>query len=255
MLHSFRRRRGAEFRLQTRALLAAMTTPPNRTRTFLIDDTIGALIAAGVWGKLDALWVMAAHDSQAGLLNWKNPSTFTLINFNSTTFTQNVGFTGNATDMYLGTGSAWTSFSQFSQDSGTLFTWVTGGTDAAVNRFSMGHGSNTLGVRLTPRSAGGQYAAVVNSASETAGGTSSTIVGLTHANRSASNAVQIYRNGASVATGAEVSKAVLGSAVTILRGGTVYADFEVAVSGAGSSLTAGEASSLYTALNAYMGAL
>ena len=39
----------------------------------LIDKAIGQLKMAGVWGKLDALYLLAAHTSQAALVNWKAP--------------------------------------------------------------------------------------------------------------------------------------------------------------------------------------
>ena len=57
---------------------------------------IVALVAGGVWTLTDALWVMAAHDEQAGTINWKLPGTFTAITVNSPTFVSIVGFRATA---------------------------------------------------------------------------------------------------------------------------------------------------------------
>jgi hypothetical protein len=38
-------------------------------RNAVIDTFIKALVSGGVWDKLDVLYVFAAHDSQAALLN------------------------------------------------------------------------------------------------------------------------------------------------------------------------------------------
>jgi len=86
------------------ALFAAMTTQPNAARKTLISDTIVALKAAGVWSLLDAVWFMAAHDSQASRLNWKAPTSFTLAEQGTIAFTTDRGWQGNGTTGYLNTG-------------------------------------------------------------------------------------------------------------------------------------------------------
>ena len=64
-----------------------MSVQPTNARKALIDALITSLKSAGVWAKLDVLWIPAAHDSQAGRLNWKSPGTFTLAEVSSPTFT------------------------------------------------------------------------------------------------------------------------------------------------------------------------
>src|SRR5690606_37030335 len=46
---------------ETRLLTEYMLSEPRRQRSFLVDDTIQALKDAGIWEKLGALWVFAAH--------------------------------------------------------------------------------------------------------------------------------------------------------------------------------------------------
>lgn len=79
----------------TNALVSAMTTTPSGERVGLINQTIMGLVSAGLWDKLDVLYMLAAHDEQAGRLNWKNPGTFTLTANNSPTFTVDRGFQGD----------------------------------------------------------------------------------------------------------------------------------------------------------------
>lgn len=85
------------------ALFARMTVQPDATRKKLINDAVVASKAAGLWNKLDALWLMAAHDAQAAGLNLIS-SNYTLSPVNSPTFTVDRGYQGNGTTSYLNTG-------------------------------------------------------------------------------------------------------------------------------------------------------
>jgi hypothetical protein len=72
-----------------------MTVEPDTTRKGLINDLILSLKTASVWNKLDTLYVFAAHDSQAGLLNWKSTSfTATLVGPNLPAHNTDIGFSG-----------------------------------------------------------------------------------------------------------------------------------------------------------------
>jgi hypothetical protein len=257
-----RRRRGcapsntlAALQSETVALLRQMQSRPNKDRLVLIDGTIDDLKDAGIWAKYGALWVMAAHDSQAACLNWISPTTIPLVNYNNTTFAADVGYTGNATNMYLSPDAGWNSISHYKQNDASMFAWITGGTDAADTRFVIGQTGGTANSRLIPRNSTGQYSANINSGTSTAGGTSSTIIGLTHANRSGASAVQVYRNGSSVLTGTQASTAPTSQEIEILKSGSVYAAFEVAIAGIGSSLDATQASDLHTILGNYLSGL
>lgn len=76
------------------ALFAEMTSEPDSTRKGLISTAIIELKNAGVWAKLDRLWVLAAHDSQSSLLEWKNP-TRVITPISGPTFTVDRGWQGN----------------------------------------------------------------------------------------------------------------------------------------------------------------
>lgn len=85
------------------ALFARFTTPPTDERKGIINTLIVALKTAGVWSKLDALYLMAAHDAQAARRNWVQDA-YNLSAINGPTFTQDRGYAGNGSSSYLNTG-------------------------------------------------------------------------------------------------------------------------------------------------------
>lgn len=114
-LHKSRAYGSAYANSETSTLLAAMSVQPSAARALLYDNLITSLKSSSVWNLIDALWVMASHDSQAALLNWKNPAANTMTLINSPTFTTDEGFTTNGTTSGINTnwspftnGSNWT---------------------------------------------------------------------------------------------------------------------------------------------------
>lgn len=139
---------------ETTTLLAAMSVQPDMRRTIIIDTFIGALKAAGVWSKIDVMWVFAAHDEQAARINWKSPGNFTCAVINSPVFTPNIGYAGDGVSGYLD--PSWvksTHAVQFTLNDAHIFTYQrteasTIGTigQAGLTRISAG-GGVTLGER------------------------------------------------------------------------------------------------------------
>lgn len=84
-------------------LLTRFTTNATGARCVIIDDTIRQLKAAGVWGKLDCFYMLAAAASDQALLNWKGTS-FSCTVGGTITFTADRGYAGNGTDGRLDTG-------------------------------------------------------------------------------------------------------------------------------------------------------
>jgi hypothetical protein len=236
---------------ETNTLVAAFTVQPDLTRVLQIDRTISALKDAGIWQELDALWVMAAHDSQAGLINWINPTALNLTAFNSPTFTADAGYQGNGTDAYLTPSVNWNTLTKFQQDSLTMFGWVNAGTDAAATLPIFGH-TGTANCRLFPRSVAGALVATLSSGSNSTFNASSTILGLSHANRSGASATQGYKDGAAWGTNTQASTTTTANQITLLRTATLYSDYRLSVAGVGASLTAQQASDLYDILGEYL---
>ncbi|MFG1423925.1 hypothetical protein [Roseixanthobacter liquoris] len=88
---------------ETLGLLARMSVPPSPARRTQIDTLVKGLIAAGLWTKLDALYLTAAHDAQAARLNLV-PWTGTVTNLlpNSTMQGANVGTNTTPTGWAVG---------------------------------------------------------------------------------------------------------------------------------------------------------
>lgn len=90
---------------EAQAVINAMSPTPNAARQNLIAAFVGALQDTGVWVKLDLLYVLAADTAANGLINWKNPGTFTAAPITTTAaFTADRGYTGNGTSDAFATG-------------------------------------------------------------------------------------------------------------------------------------------------------
>lgn len=241
------------------ALFARFTTPPTDTRKGLINDLIVSLKDAGVWQKLDALYILAAADAQAARRNWiadqYNPSAV-----NSPTFTADRGYVGGGSG-YLDTGfNASTAGGLYTQNSAHLSTW------SRTNRGSTG--ISALGVR---NSAGSVFAAIVPFVSSTtlyrinSAAASSVVaassVGHFLGSRVSSGTIEAYKDGVSagsisIASGALVNANVFicgenREGVGLVSGSTD----QIAQVSIGGDLTAANAEALYTATLTYLQAI
>jgi hypothetical protein len=124
---------------QARALFARLATPPAPARAAAYDAMIRALLAAGVWSKLDALYLLAAADAATALTNLKQ-SSYGLTAVNSPAFTADRGYTGNGTTQYLNPGfTPSTASGQYTQNSASIFWWMR-------TRITVGAGADAVGV-------------------------------------------------------------------------------------------------------------
>ena len=80
-------------------LLAHMPFQQTQQRKIVIDSTIRKLKTAGIWNKLDVLYVFAAADTGAAKVNWK-PSAYSCSLIGSLTFIADKGF-NTSIDNYL----------------------------------------------------------------------------------------------------------------------------------------------------------
>lgn len=103
------------------ALFARMTVDPSLDRKTLVNDRIVAGKLKSFWAKLDALWVHAAHDAQAGRLNWLTGS-YDCVPINNPSFTTDRGYMGDGSGSYLDTGFNPTTAvgANYTQNSGSL---------------------------------------------------------------------------------------------------------------------------------------
>lgn len=82
-------------------LFLRMTSEPTTALKSLINTTIVNLKAAGIWNRLDVLYMFNLHNSQAATLNWKSQINDCAIIGTGVTFRTKVGFKGDGTSSYL----------------------------------------------------------------------------------------------------------------------------------------------------------
>ncbi len=188
---------------QTKAIIAAFTTPPTSARIAAINGCVGLLIRGGVWGLIDVLYVTAAADAQAKTINWKNPGLFTLSQIGSVAFVPDRGVTSDGTTGYFDTGyPPSTAGGVYAQDSGHLGVWITsnvasGGQDVAINpgSFTVVSQINSRNTSNFLRGAINDATAVSNSANTITDSTGHSVL-----SRVGFNVTNGYKNGSSTGT-------------------------------------------------------
>lgn len=239
-------------------IFAAFTTPPTVARKELINKTVLALKAASIWTSIDVLYILAAADSQAASINWKNPGTNSLTTTATVTFTADDNAAGDGVSGFLDCNyNASTFGGAFTQDSAFAAGWSR--TSGQANTSAVGWFDGTDGVTISPRTTNDNAGYRINQASQsnTSNGTVTDGVGFFAANRSASNAIQMYKNGSSIGSQSTVSTALNNHNFNAV-GSAAAASFNTRAWAAvafGGSLSAGNHLNLYNALNLYMAPL
>ncbi|MES2442780.1 MAG: hypothetical protein V4574_08105 [Pseudomonadota bacterium] len=240
------------------ALIARMTSAPGEARAGLIDALVRGLKDAGVWAKLDLLYLLAAHDAQAARLNWVEAA-HDLTAVNSPGFTVDRGYAGDGTASYLDTGWAPSGAVHFVQDSAALGCWLNAGTDTGSDfAVAMGARDASNGAFVGPRGTANAIRGRVNQAASSASsGSVATRLGFTALSRTASNLVSCYR-GASLNGGfatASSGRATVSLYLGCLNASAAFSngcDNRIAAAFAGAGLNAGEVAALHAALSAYL---
>ena len=234
---------------EAEALVARFTTEPDDARKLLIDNMVGALKSAGVWAKLDALYLMAAADAQAAQRNWI-ADLFNLSEVSAPAFVADRGYTGDGVASYVDTG----------------LTPSTGGTKLVLNSMVFGLWSRSAGqqtapsgitaggsqITVLPRSATDTFNVRANSATATTAANADGI-GLYAVNRSGASALELYKNGAQAASAATASLGLPTTSVAF--GGNHLAAFntiQIAGGFLGQSLSGADHAALYSAMLVYM---
>lgn len=231
------------------ALVARFTTPPSAARESQIDNLVGSLKTAGVWTKLDAFYVLAAHDAQAAQRNWIADA-FNLTPQNSPAFTVDAGYAGNGTTSYLATGALSNALSSYQQNSASIGVWCS--TEVNTN-FGIGTAAGAIS-RVQPRAGGNAGGRITSNAGGAAAPVASSI-GLTAMDRSAAGALKALRNGVQLITGTAASQAPAADEFYLLRDNLVYGAFGISAAFIGGHLTDAEHLATYNALNTYLSAV
>jgi len=232
-------------------MLDAMTTFPTSARVADISRVINALVAAGVWGKLTGLYVMAAHDSQAARLDWMHPTTaaYTLTVGGTPTFTTDRGYTGDGSAAYLDNAVAMNALPGYTLDSAHIGAWIL--TNVAENLGDLGS-TTASQIRLRTRSSTDTLTGRINSTNQTTVTGITTSIGHSVLNRSGASAVETYKNGVNVGSSTEASTAVPTGVFSPLRENATFSTKRIAIAHSGVSMTAAQHSAFYTIFLTYL---
>jgi hypothetical protein len=233
------------------ALFARMTVQPSDARKIVINDCIVALKAAGVWPLLDVLWLLAAHDEQAALLNWKAATT-TPVALN-TVFAIDRGFTGDGISARIHTRYNPSAISgNYTQDDASLWVWCRTGSLNSVG--DVGTITAPMAV-VCVMNANGDISIGINDSAPNETGTASSI-GFSGASRSDASFKRAWRNG--VQLGADMlttSNGVPDTEQWICGANpSSFSTRQIAAAAWGASL-AGKELAFYTAILNYMTAV
>lgn len=238
------------------ALFARMTSQPTPVRKKLYSDLIVALKDSGVWATLDALYVRAAHSSQAARLNIVQEA-FTSTAVSSPVFEVDRGYTGDGSSSYLdwNLNPVTDVGLKLSQNNMAFSVWMSD-SNPGSNAYDAGQGGTT-NTSIIARNTNNQIITRPQCASNM--GSSSTITdvkGLTGWGRSDGLNASLYKNGARLFfTGAIASSALVSSKFTSLRASTGYSGRRVSAEALGTFRTTAQELALYNALNTYMTAV
>jgi hypothetical protein len=238
---------GSSYAAETEAIAAAFTTPPTAARKNLIDAAVVALKSAGVWTKLDCLYVLAAADSQAAKINWIAPGTYNLTEVNAPPFTADTGFTGASTK-YIDTGfnPSTAPSPKYVLNSASVFGWSL--TTGSLPGTGMLGTVSSFVMRLIPNASSLYYGRLNAASDKTVANADGR--GLYCIARGNSASFVQYKNGVSVATPADTSAFLVNANILIFTDSSWAGTCSVA--GFGADLTAGDNTALYNALRTYL---
>lgn len=241
---------GSNYSQEARLLFASMTTPPTAARRALIDTTIKSLKSAGVWIKLDVLYVSAAADSQSARLNWKNPGTFDAIAVNSPAFVADRGYTGDGASSRLRTQyTPSTNGVNLTQDNASAWVWPL--TDVAETINDIGN-TTAPSIVLATRRATNVTSGTINDATTSSIANTSSI-GFFGESRVDANTKRFWKNGAQLGADQAVASTGIAAQEQWICGANAvqFATKQIALSAWGASLS-GLESSFYNSLLPYM---
>jgi hypothetical protein len=232
-------------------LIARMAVGPSDTRRELIKDLVSDLSACGVWDKLDALYVFAAHTAQAARLNWKSSVLPDASSVNSPAFEVDRGFTGDGGSSYLDTTVYPSDYVQYQDDDATLGVYVRTSVSLNVNDIAM---SPYSGIATA---AGNNIVVRINSSSFVNGSNGGDRTGLFAASRlTGANTAYVYKDGVSAGSGAQSAPLLANTPAQFLRSGLdSYSTRQLAAGFIGGGLTAQQHADLNTALTIYLTAI
>lgn len=244
---------GAPNSAEAQQFFDRLLTPPVAVREALYVSFIDDLVAAGVWAKLDALYLYTAADEATGLTNLiqtayqgaRHPI------FGSVTFTANAGFSSSGGNVTSNFNPSTASGAHFTRNDACVFAWSY--TTTQINGPFVidldGAGATIGNVAIFPKWSDGKAYSRCNAGADMGPTNSGNSSGLFLVQRTASNAQAVYRNDSLLGSDSAASTALANGDLC------VRCNHNARIFGIGASLTAGERTALYNALVTYITAV
>lgn len=245
---------GDGFDPEALAYISAMTVQPDAARKLLINALIVGLKDAGVWSKIDCLWLIASHDAQAGRLNAKAPATFALTAVSSPTFVTDRGYNCDGSASYLESGFNYASSGGFSLNDAHISAHLNIAPAAAANNNATVAGTTTGTSALRPFASGNTTPVQLNSNFVASGPSVTSGLGFRLQTRTSSTDV-IAQAGATQVAVSAASTSVSSLTLALMRRGSNFLEGRIAQASVGRGLTAAEATAFYGHLNTYLSAI
>lgn len=194
---------------QYQALLDEWAVDPTGDTLTWQNALVDSLVTRGYWTRMDGLWVLANNTEANALINWLNPSagTYDLVETGagSLTFTRFSHVVSDGTNYYTSNMDLSSEASNFALNDGTIAVYI---------RDNSQQGGSAIGVvdatsqtRITARDYADTFYGRLN-ASTSLSNASTNSSGFWQLTRTASNATEIYRAGASFDSETDASNTV-----------------------------------------------
>jgi hypothetical protein len=237
---------------QAQSFFARLATQPTAARKAIYDTMITGLVYAGVWPKLDGLYILAAADAATARTNLIQ-SSFGASVVGSPAFAADAGYTGdNTVASYLETSFDPTvGTPNFSLNSSSIFVWKNTDSGTDIGGMAGRNASTYLYVtdggspNFAARSTGGNELAYHNAiASNT---------GLFEATRTGSALSQSYVSAVPIISETTASYLTgVGTMKFLTSGLGDGSNSQLAASGVGGALTGADSRNLNTCINQYL---
>jgi len=222
-------------------------TSPSSDNLSLLNTFVLALKSAGVWSNLDVIqvWAQDSNSVNAGRVNVVNPSDTLATLYNSVSFTNKVGITGDGVSAYVDTGYNPSTYGG-NYASGDNFNgcWVHSGATGlgaivgnAVSQNIRIFNAGTSNHRV--------YSAIVGSFTDLSGS------GWVAANKKTNATASLFKDTTESTFSGMLNLAIPNENMTLLRSDAVYTDAGISIYMAGANMTS-DNTAIHTAVNNYL---
>ena len=237
---------------EARAVMAGYPTVPTE-RKRLIADFIRALKDTSFWAKADVLYLLAAPDQAAAIINWKAPGTHNLVASGGLTFAPDREVKGNGTSGMLEAAgynpAAGGKLMSLNDAMLGCYTRTAASYDGSTSRLDLYSG--TTG-RIQRRSDVSNFVSARANDGVNIQVAVTSHVGHFSIQRSASTARALYKDGASIIADAQPST-TLSNELTVFSTGTGnWSDAGLSLAYAGAAIPAGEVEQVNAIFTQYL---